>query len=491
MRRTGLAVLGILLAGSVIGAIAVENGPAANRPAGATAAPRKAIFGNWGVDLAGMDKGTKPGDDFFRYVNGAWFDKAVIPPDRTSTGSFLDLDIQSEDKVRAILGELEMRKANLTPDEIRVRDLYRSYLDTDRVEQLGLKPAEKDLQTIAAVKTPADVARAMGAVKLGAQSLFGSRIGIDDKKPDSYVVVVRQSGLGLPDRDYYLLDEKGIVAARNAYRAYIAQILTLGAIADADIKADAIFNLETEIARLHWSRAERRNADKVYNPMTVAELEKFAPQFPWGLVPERERHFQCRAGNAPFDRRGKIRVPGARRAVCENARGDMARLHDVPLSLRPRRLSAETLRRCALRFLRQGAGRPGPAIGAREARRAIPRRRDRGGRRANLCREIFLARGQSQGAGAGRKPSQCLSPAAPGGGLDVACHPSEGAGEARPFHREDRLSRQMARLFQVAGQSRRSSGQCGTRPASSNGIASSCGSISRSTAANGACRPKP
>jgi putative endopeptidase len=283
MKRTGFVVLGALLAGSVIGAIAVESAPAPNRPVQAAAAPKKAIFGDWGVDLAGMDRNVKPGDDFFRYVNGAWFDKAVIPSDRTSTGSFLDLDIQSEDKLRAILSDLEARKTNLTAEENRVRDLYRSYVDTDRIEQLGLKPAEKNLQSIAAAKTPDDVARAMGAVKLGAEAIFDSRIGIDDKKPDSYVVVVRQSGLGLPDRDYYLLDEKGIVAARTAYRAYIAEILKLGEIPDADKKADAIFSLETEIARLHWSRADRRNADKVYNPMTVAELEEFAPQFPWAV----------------------------------------------------------------------------------------------------------------------------------------------------------------------------------------------------------------
>src|SRR4029078_9710160 len=81
--------------------------------------------------------------------------------------------------------------------------------------------------------------------------------------------------------DYYLIDEKGTVAARTAYRPYIAQILTLGGIADADAKADAIFKLETEIAKIHWTRADRRDAEKTYNPMPVSELETFAPGFPW------------------------------------------------------------------------------------------------------------------------------------------------------------------------------------------------------------------
>src|SRR6185312_11256314 len=244
---------------------------------------KKTVFGRWGVDLDGMDKSVKPGDDFFRYVNGTWFDKAVIPPDRTSTGSFLDLEIQSEDKVRAILADLEARKASLSPDEKRVRDLYHSYIDIQRIEQLELKPAEKDFQAIAAVNTPQDVARVMGSVKLGTESLFRSSIGVDDKKPNAYAVFLGQSGLGLPDRDYYLLNEPAIVAARTAYRAYIADILNLGQIPDADKKAEAIFNVETGIAKLHWARAERRNADKVYNPMSVADLEKFAPQFPWAV----------------------------------------------------------------------------------------------------------------------------------------------------------------------------------------------------------------
>src|SRR5258706_3918924 len=209
------------------------------------------------------------------------FDKAVIPPDRTSTVSFLDLDIKSEDQVRAILSDLEARQNSLTPDEKRVRDLYHSYVDTARVEQLGLKPAEKDLQTIAAIKTTDDVARVMGSIKLGADGIFDSRINVDDKKPGAYAIFVRASGLGLPDRDYYLLDEKGIVAARTGYRTYIADMLKLGAVPDAETKAAAIFNLETEIAKLHWARAERRNADKVYNPMSVTELQTFAPQFPW------------------------------------------------------------------------------------------------------------------------------------------------------------------------------------------------------------------
>ncbi len=116
---------------------------------------------------------------------------------------------------------------------------------------------------------------------MGTKALFRSGIGIDDKNPDSYAVFVGQGGLGLPDRDYYLLNDKAITAARDGYRAYIAKIFDLAQIPGGAEKMEGIFKLETEIAKLQWARAERRNADKVYNPMTVAELERSAPGFPW------------------------------------------------------------------------------------------------------------------------------------------------------------------------------------------------------------------
>src|SRR5882672_709507 len=147
MQRIGFAVLGL----AFIAYAASQTWAQTQAPAG------KPAIGSWGFDLAGMDRSVRPGDDFFRYANGAWFDKAVIPSDRASTGSFLDLEIQSEDCVRGILADLETRRNSLTPEEKKVADLYRSFVDTPRVENLGLMPAEKDLNAIAAVKTHDDV----------------------------------------------------------------------------------------------------------------------------------------------------------------------------------------------------------------------------------------------------------------------------------------------------------------------------------------------
>jgi putative endopeptidase len=243
--------------------------------------PTRPMFGSWGVDLSGIDKNKKPGDEFFGYANGNWYDRAVVPSDRTSTGSFVDLGIQSEDRVRAIVRGLESQTGALTPDEQRVRDLYHSYVDTPRLERLGLAPAKPVLDGIDEIRTSEDVAQVMGSVTMGTKALFRSSVGVDDKNPNSYAVFLGQAGLGLPDRDYYLLNDKAITAARDGYRAYIAKTFDLAQIPGGAEKAAGIFNLETEIAKLHWARVERRNADKVYNPMTVAELEHFAPGFPW------------------------------------------------------------------------------------------------------------------------------------------------------------------------------------------------------------------
>jgi len=272
MKPIGFAVLGMSLAVLALSSPSAES---------QVATAQKAVLGDWGVDLSGMDKTVKPGDDFFRYVNGAWFDKAEVPADRTTTGSFVQLDIQSESRVRDIVAELESRTGALTPEEKQVRDLYKSYVDTDRLERLGLEPARRDLAAIAALRNHDDVARVMASPDIGAESIFDVRIGVDDKNPEAYAVFIRLSGLGLPDRDYYRLDEKGIVATREKYRAYIAEILQLGGVPDAEAKAEAIFKLETDIAAIHWPRADRRDAERTYNPMRTSELAAFAPDFPW------------------------------------------------------------------------------------------------------------------------------------------------------------------------------------------------------------------
>jgi putative endopeptidase len=244
-------------------------------------APRSE-YGSWGVDLSGMDKSIKPGDNFFLYANGNWFKNAVIPPDRTQTGSFEDLAILSESRMTIILKELDQEAyAQLNGEHKKLRDLYDAFEDTAQIETRGLQPIQKDIDDLQHLKTRADVARAMGSPKLGVLGIFNTGISVDRKNSNAYVIEIGESGLGLPDRDYYLRDDSALAQTRDAYRKYLAQMLALVGLANASARADKIFALETEIAKASWTRADRRNADKVYNPMTLADLEQLAPDYPW------------------------------------------------------------------------------------------------------------------------------------------------------------------------------------------------------------------
>ena len=114
----------------------------------------KTMYGTWGVDLAAMDHGVKPGDDFFMYVNGSWYKTAVIPPDRSSTGSFQDLRILSENRMKEIAASLDARPRNqLTTEERKLRDFYDAFMDQKQIDARGLAPAKKDLNRIARLKT--------------------------------------------------------------------------------------------------------------------------------------------------------------------------------------------------------------------------------------------------------------------------------------------------------------------------------------------------
>ncbi|HTW35109.1 MAG TPA: M13-type metalloendopeptidase [Rhizomicrobium sp.] len=253
---------------------------AALAPASAHAG--KPAFGTWGVDLTSLDKSVKPGDDFFLYVNGNWLKTAQIPPDRTSTGSFQDLAILSENRMREIANELDAKSyATLTPEEKQLRDLYDAFLDQKQIDARGLAPAKADLDYFGHLKTLTQVAEAMAAPGRGTDSIFGNGVAPDAKNSNIYVITLAPSGLGMPDRDYYLRDDKELAATRDAYRAHLVKMLTLAGLANADARAQAVYNLEVEMARAHWAAADRRDAEKNYVPMTMSQLGHFAPGFPW------------------------------------------------------------------------------------------------------------------------------------------------------------------------------------------------------------------
>jgi len=234
----------------------------------------------WGVELTYLDKSVAPGNDFFVYGNGGWLKTATIPPDRSYAGVNLELNKQNEQRLMDIVADLH-KKAAPTPEERKLLDLYDAFTDQAGLDAAGLSHAQADLDRIAKIRDLKDVAAEIGTPKLNLDGPFGLYLGVDDKHPGNYSVNIYQSGLGLPDRDYYLRDDKEIADTRVAYQKYLAQILSFTGATDVDARATALMKLEHDLAVASWPAADRRDAEKTYNPMPVSDLEKMAPQFPW------------------------------------------------------------------------------------------------------------------------------------------------------------------------------------------------------------------
>ena len=248
---------------------------AAGQPAGS--APTTA--GGWGFDLSGADFANNPGDDFFRYGNGVWYDRAVIPSDRSSIGVDTALSITNEARIREILerGE-EGVGSSSRADAVKIGAFYAAFMDEARAEALHIEPIAPLLQMVRAAATREEVAGLMGTGRQSFfSSVFGLGIGADDKAPDKYAVSVRQGGLGL-NRDYYIAPR--LAEKKAAYLAYITQLLAMIGWEAPEQSAAAILDFETAIAEVSWSNAERRDPEKTYNPMSVAALSEAAP-FPW------------------------------------------------------------------------------------------------------------------------------------------------------------------------------------------------------------------
>ncbi len=240
-------------------------------------------YGTWGVDLSGMDRSVKPGDDFFRYVNGKWAEETQIPPDKTSVGAFQILGDLSDARVHNILDTWAADK-NLKPgsDEEKVATLYRTFLDEAAADKLGDKPIQPILNDVKKAETRDEVAALMGRshVDFGT-SFFGVGVFDDAKNPDYYALHLGQSGLGLPDREFYLNDR--FKPQKERYQQYVAQMLGLIGWDQPEKNAADIVAMETKIADAQWSRSQSRDRDKTYNPETLADLEKNAPGFPWAV----------------------------------------------------------------------------------------------------------------------------------------------------------------------------------------------------------------
>ncbi|WCT71937.1 M13 family metallopeptidase [Sphingomonas naphthae] len=226
----------------------------------------------WGFDLSARDMAVKPGDDFDNYANGGWAKRTEIPGDQPSAGVGYDVFNLSQVQLRSLI--------EAAPATSLIGGLYKSFMDEARVDALGARPLAADLAKIAAVKDKAGFARLNGAQSAGfGLPLFSPFVYSDPNRPGINTFYIGQAGIGLPERDYYLKPD--FQPQRTAYRAYIERALAMAGYPTPAAHADAIMAFETEIAKVSWAAADRRDLDKTNNPMTVAELKKLAPGFAW------------------------------------------------------------------------------------------------------------------------------------------------------------------------------------------------------------------
>ncbi|TFI56559.1 M13 family peptidase [Sphingomonas parva] len=276
MMLSGAAALALV--GSAVPAVAQHAGHAA-----AAAKAGKPELGTWGFDVQGMNKAANPGDSFFDFANGQWAKTTEIPADRSSWGGFGVLRDLSDQRTRDIVEAAAKSNAPAGSVQRKVGDLYASFMDEAAIEKAGMAPLRPYLAKIDAIRTTSDLARAFGeANRMGISTPFSAGVEQDLKNNSTYAVYLGQGGLGLPDRDYYLDDSNAkFVEARAKYQAHVANMFRLAGIANGEAKAKAIYDLEKKIAQTHWTRAESRQIDKLYNPVATNGIAAKMPGFDW------------------------------------------------------------------------------------------------------------------------------------------------------------------------------------------------------------------
>ncbi|MDN4038061.1 M13 family metallopeptidase [Massilia sp. YIM B02443] len=287
MKRHLLSTLTLsMMAAFAAPAMAVDATPAAAAAAtaGAKAAAKAEPIS--GIDTQFIDTSVRPQDDFFTYLNGKWLKETEIPSDKASWGTFMKLRDDTTPQLRAIIEGAQKSRIGAGTEMRKIGDLYTSYMDEARRETLGVKPLSAELSKIRSLKNKAGLPQlAAHLSKIGVATPYGIYVGQDARESTRHVTYISQSGLGMPDRDYYLkMDDKRLAETRAAYEQHVARTLALAGEKNAAAQAKAIVDFETELAKVQWTKVENRDPVKRYNKMTVAELTRLAPGYDWNAA---------------------------------------------------------------------------------------------------------------------------------------------------------------------------------------------------------------
>ena len=237
-----------------------------------------------GIDTEAMDKSVRPGDDFFMFMNGVWIEETEIPADKSYYGGFIVLRDDSIEDVKAIIEESATGDFAKGTDEQKVGDLFKSYMDMDTRNAKGISPLQPELDHIAAIENYDDLAAYFAAtVRRGLDAPFGVSQAPDLKIPTHYGVYAGQSGLGLPDREFYFNEDDKSVEIRTEYVAQIEKMFDLAGFEDGAGAAQTIMALETRLAGEQMLKEDSRKWDVNYNKLALEDLSGVMPNFNWDL----------------------------------------------------------------------------------------------------------------------------------------------------------------------------------------------------------------
>jgi putative endopeptidase len=243
---------------------------------------KEEIKANSGIEFINQDHSIRPQDDFFRFVNGKWLKESVIPHDRSADGAFTWLRERSEKQIKEIIEELAKQPSLPGSVSAKIGDIYTSFMDESRIEELGVSPIADDLMHAQSISSADDLVRVMGNLESrGGGGLFYTYISNDQKNSSEYITYLGQSGLSLPDESYY--HESEFEGIRISFLEHMAKMFALAGIKDGLSHSHRILELEKEIAFHHWDQVRNRNAEATYNKMNFRELQDISDGFNWIL----------------------------------------------------------------------------------------------------------------------------------------------------------------------------------------------------------------
>lgn len=245
-----------------------------------------------GIDMSNFDTTTRLQDDLYQGVNGKWLENTVIPADKSNYGAFTKLRDDSQAALKAIIEKAAATSSAQGTDNQKIGDFYNSFMDVDKINSLGAKPLSDQLEQINAAQDHGDIIRLFASLgRQGVTAPFGFYANADAKSSNEMALYLYQSGLTLPDRDYYLKDEEKFSTIRAKYTNYIETLLGKAGIDNVSSAAKNIVTIENAIAKAQWSRTESRNATKRYNKMSRIELNQLMGSFDWGLYSQEANLF--------------------------------------------------------------------------------------------------------------------------------------------------------------------------------------------------------